>query len=85
MHHVNLNELRLALNLMKTKNTIHDTKSYGYHYDNVCDQHGQPCQASSIVYKGITHLWMDVVWPKGELEKWHNHKCLFGNYPMCGI
>lgn len=85
MHHVKFNELRLALNLMKTNNTIHDTKKCGYHCDNVCDQHGQPCQASSIVYKGITHLWMDVVCPKGELEKWHSHKCLFGNYLMCGI
>jgi hypothetical protein len=51
----------------------------------VCSWHGQPCQASSIVYKGIVHLWEDLVCPKGELEKWHKRKCLFGNCPMCGV
>jgi hypothetical protein len=85
IYHVELNELRVVLNLMRTKSTIYDTKRCGCHYDNVCSQHGQPCQASSIVYKGITHLWEDVVCPKGELEEWHKCKCLFGNYPMCGV
>ncbi len=41
--------------------------------------------SSSIVCKGITHLWEDVVCPKSKFEEWHKHKCLFGNYPMCGV
>jgi hypothetical protein len=36
IYHVELNELRLALNLMRTNNTVHDTKRCGYHCDNVC-------------------------------------------------
>jgi hypothetical protein len=68
IYHVKFNELRLALNLMRTKNIIHDIERWGCHCDHVCSQHGQPCQASSIVYKGIIHLWEDVVCPKGELD-----------------
>ncbi len=85
IYHVELNELRLALNLVRTNNTIHDTKRCGCHCDNVCSHHGQPCQASCVVYKWITHLWEDVVCPKGGLEEWQKRKCLFGNCPMCGV
>ncbi len=30
-------------------------------------------------------MWEDVVCPKGGLEEWHKHKCLFGNCLMCGV
>jgi hypothetical protein len=54
---------------MRTKNTIiHDIERCGCHYDNVCNQNGQPCQASFVVYKGIIHLWEDIVNQKVNLK-----------------
>lgn len=80
-----LNELKLALNLLRTNNLVHDVQFFDYHYGNICDHDGQQCQASCVVYKGITQLWEAIVCPKGEYEKWQKHACLFGNYPMCGV
>jgi hypothetical protein len=80
-----LNELRLALNLLKTKNTIHELQVCDYHHENVCGHDGQQCQASSVVYQGIIQLWEAMVCPKDEYEEWHDCTCLFGNYPIGGV
>jgi hypothetical protein len=70
IYHIELNELRLALNLLKTNNLVHDVQFCGYHYGNICDHDGQQCQASYVVYKGITQLWEAIMCPKGEYEEW---------------
>jgi hypothetical protein len=49
-----------------------------YAYGVVCGYDGQPCQASSNVYKGITQLWEAIVCPKNKFDEWHKWKCLFG-------
>jgi hypothetical protein len=40
IYHVEINELKLALNLMRINSTIHDRKRCGCHCDNVCSQRG---------------------------------------------
>ncbi len=36
IYHVKFNELKLALNLTKTKRTIYGIERCGFHYENVC-------------------------------------------------
>ncbi len=85
IYHVELNELRLALNLLKIKNTIHELQVCDCHHENVCGHDGQQCQASSVVYQGIIQLWEAIMCPKDEYEKWHDYAHLFGNYPISGV
>jgi hypothetical protein len=50
IYHVKLDELRLTLNLLKTKSVVHDKQRCECHCDNVCDFNGQQCQTSYVVY-----------------------------------
>jgi hypothetical protein len=80
-----LNELKLALNLMRTSNTIHGNTNYDSACDVVCGLHGQPCQAPIKIYKGTTKLWEVIVYSKNEFDEWHNQSCLFGDCSRCGV
>jgi hypothetical protein len=37
------------------------------------------------VYKGVTKLWEDCVYPNGEVEGWHKWDCLMGECAKCGV
>jgi len=40
IYHVKLNELRLALNLLRTNSLVHDVQLCDYHYGNLCGHDG---------------------------------------------
>ena len=77
IYHVELNELRIALN------KYHVTRPK----DHLC-QHGmvsESCEASGIEFEGLTPLWESVVCPKSKFDEWHDVKCLYGDCGRCGI
>jgi hypothetical protein len=50
IYHAEFDELQLALNLLRTKNAIHDKQGCECCCDNVCGLNGQQCQASCAIY-----------------------------------
>ncbi len=84
IYHTKLNELRLALNLMRTNNTVHGNIDCDCACDVVCGIDGQPCQAPSNIYKGRTKLWEAIICPKSEFDELHNRSYLFGDYSSVG-
>lgn len=59
-----MNESWLTLNQTRTNNVVHGNQVCGCACDDVCGFNGQPCQASSKVYKGINQMWEAIVCPK---------------------
>lgn len=84
IYHVKLYKLRLALNLMRTNNIVHENQLCDYICD-VCNHGGHPCQASCTTYKELTKLWDAIICWKNEFDEWHKQKCLFGECSKCGI
>jgi hypothetical protein len=37
------------------------------------------------MYKGVTKVWEDCVYPKGDFEEWHKVNCLMGESVECGV
>ncbi len=83
-YHVELYKLRLALNLMRTNNIVHENQLCDY-ICHVCSHGGHPCQASCTTYKGLTKLWEAIVCKMNEFDEWHKQKCLFEECSRCGI
>ena len=77
IYHVELNELRIALN------KYHATRPAGHYCEH--EMESASCEASSMEFNGLTTLWEAVVCPKGEFEEWHNVKCLYGECGRCGV
>ena len=77
IYHVELNELRIALN------KYHATRPAEHFYEH--EMESASCEASSMEFNGLTTLWEVVVCPKGEFEEWHNVKCLYGECGRCGV
>jgi len=38
-----------------------------------------------VLYEGLTQLWEAIVCAKGELDEWHDVKCLYGECQKCGV
>jgi hypothetical protein len=92
IYHIEMEELRLGLNNMKVKSSLHHSDECECQCSYVSLHSNQyACGASSKAYKGTTNMWQMIVCEKLEEEEWHKKKCLYGQcisysldkFPFC--
>lgn len=86
IYHVEMEELRVGFNHMRTKADLHPEKACDCDCEDVCQSTGEnQCCARLCTFSGVTAMVDSILCPKKDDSQWHARECVFGECVNCGV
>ena len=86
IYHVEMEELRLGFNYMRTKAALHSSEFCDCQCEDVCwTVEGNHCSGHLRTFSGVTDMVDSILCPKKDGSQWHARECVFGDCDSCGV
>jgi hypothetical protein len=79
IYHVELKELRVGFNCMRTNSRLHDgCTCFCEETCQATNGFEEGCVTKHATFLGLTTMWESIIRPRDPFAKWHERKCLGG-------